>query len=156
MVALVAALLVAVGVGVGLGWERSPAVSSPTGGQGGPVVAGAATSVAPTPPPTSGPPATTGSSTTATSGTTSTTFPVAPPVLAVTPARVDLGAAATGATLTVRNGGGEPLSWTAAPSRAGCGSAPPAATWTAAGRPGSRWPRPATACPKAPPAPGCG
>jgi len=92
----------------------------------------------PTPPPTSGPPATTGSSTTATSGTTSTTVPVAPPVLAVTPARVDLGAAATGATLTVRNGGGEPLSW------------------TAAGRPGSRWPRPATACPKAPPAPGCG
>jgi hypothetical protein len=114
VVALVAALLVA--VGVGLGWERSPAVSSPTGGQGGPVVAGAATSVAPTPPPTSGPPATTGSSTTATSGTTSTTVPVAPPVLAVTPARVDLGAAATGATLTVRNGGGEPLSWTAAPS----------------------------------------
>jgi RNA polymerase sigma factor (sigma-70 family) len=116
VVALVAALLVAVGVGVGLGWERSPAVSSPTGGQGGPVVAGAATSVAPPSAPTSGPPATAGSSTTATSGTTSTTVPVAPPVLAVTPARVDLGAAATGATLTVRNGGGEPLSWTAAPS----------------------------------------
>jgi RNA polymerase sigma factor (sigma-70 family) len=33
---LVAALLVAVAVGVGLGWERSPAVSSPTNGQGGP------------------------------------------------------------------------------------------------------------------------
>jgi RNA polymerase sigma factor (sigma-70 family) len=114
--ALVAALLVAVAAGVGLGWERSPAVSSPTGGQGGPVVAGAATSVAPATPPSTGPPTTTGPSTTATSGTTRTTVPAAPPTLAVTPASIDLGAGGTNATLTVRNGGDEPLSWTAAPS----------------------------------------
>jgi RNA polymerase sigma factor (sigma-70 family) len=116
-VALVAALLVAVAVGVGLGWERSPAVSSPTDGRGGPAVAGAATSVAPTTQPTTtATPTPTGSSTSATTGTTATTAPAAPPSLAASPARVDLGPGGTTATLTVRNGGGEPLSWTASPS----------------------------------------
>ena len=77
-VALVAALLVAVAVGVGLGWERSPAVSSPTDGRGGPGVAGAATSVAPTTlPTTTATPTSTGSSTSATTGTTATTAPAA-------------------------------------------------------------------------------
>jgi RNA polymerase sigma factor (sigma-70 family) len=114
VVALVAALLLAVGVGVGLGWERAPA-SSPTNGQGGPIVAGAATSVAPTSPPTTAAPSTTTSS--STSVTTTTAAP-APPSLAVTPARVDLGAAGSTANLTVRNGGDEPLSWTADPSTA--------------------------------------
>jgi P pilus assembly chaperone PapD len=112
-VALVAALLVAVGVGVGLGWERAPA-SSPTDGQG-PIVAGAATSVAPTSAPTTAAPSTSTSS--STSVTTTTAAP-APPSLAVTPARVDLGAAGATANLTVRNGGDEPLSWTADPSAA--------------------------------------
>jgi RNA polymerase sigma factor (sigma-70 family) len=114
VVALVAALLLAAGVGVGLGWERAPA-SSPTDGQGGPIVAGAATSVAPTSTPTTAAPSTTTSS--STSVTTTTAVP-APPSLAVTPARVDLGAAGATASLTVRNGGGEPLSWTADPSTA--------------------------------------
>jgi hypothetical protein len=114
VVALVAALLLAVGVGVGLGWERAPA-SSPTNGPGGPIVAGAATSVAPTSPPTTAAPST--STSPSTSATTTTAAP-APPSLAVTPARVDLGAAGTTATLTVRNGGDEPLSWTADPSTA--------------------------------------
>jgi RNA polymerase sigma factor (sigma-70 family) len=114
VVALVAALLLAVGVGVGLGWERAPA-SSPTNGQVGPIVAGAATSVAPTSPPTTAAPSTTTSS--STSPTTTTAAP-APPSLAVTPARVELGAAGATANLTVRNGGDEPLSWTADPSTA--------------------------------------
>ena len=117
VVALVAALLLAVGVGVGLGWERAPASGSDADGQGGPIVAGAATSVAPTSPPTTAAPSTT------TSSSTSVTphhhrGPAAPPSLAVTPARVDLGAAGATATLTVRNGGDEPLSWTADPSTA--------------------------------------
>src|SRR5512132_107911 len=112
--ALVAALLVAVAVGVGLGWERSPAVSSPTNGQGGPAAAGAATSAAPTTQPTTTA-ASTSSSTSATTATTATTAPAAPS-LAASPARADLGPGATTATLTVRNGGGEPLSWTASPS----------------------------------------
>ncbi|HJW65052.1 MAG TPA: sigma-70 family RNA polymerase sigma factor [Actinomycetes bacterium] len=114
VVALVAALLLAVGVGVGLGWERAPA-SSPTNGQGGPIVAGAATSVAPTSPPTTAAPSSTTSS--STSVTTTTAAP-SPPSLAVTPARVALGAAGATASLTVRNGGDEPLSWTADPSTA--------------------------------------
>ena len=115
--ALVAALLLAVGVGVGLGWERAPA-SSPTNGPGGPIVAGAATSVAPTSPPTTAAPSTTTSSSTSVTTSTTTAAPAAPPSLAVTPARVDLGACAATATLTVRNGGDEPLSWTADPSTA--------------------------------------
>jgi hypothetical protein len=106
-----------VAVGVGLGWERSPAVSSPSNGQGGPAVAGAATSVAPTTQPvTTAAPTSTSSSTSATTGTTASTAPVAPPSLVASPARVDLGPGGTTATLTVRNGGGEPLSWTATPS----------------------------------------
>jgi Viral BACON domain len=115
--ALVVATLLAVGVGVGLGWERSPGPSV-TDGQGGPVVAGAATSVVPTTSPTTAAPST--STSTSTSATTSTTTPapVAPPSLAVTPARVDLGAAGTTAALTVRNSGDAPLSWTADPSAA--------------------------------------
>jgi Viral BACON domain len=114
--ALVAALLVAVAVGVGLGWERSPAVSSPTNDQGGPAAAGAATSAAPTTRPTTTAASTSSSSSTsATTATTATTTP-APPSLAASPARVDLGPGATTATVTVRNGGGEPLSWTAGPS----------------------------------------
>ena len=64
VVALVAALLLAVGVGVGLGWERAPASGSDADGQGGPIVAGAATSVAPTSPPTTAAPSTTTSSST--------------------------------------------------------------------------------------------
>jgi len=110
-------MLVAVGVGVGLGWERSPAVSSPTDGQGGPIVAGPATSVATTVPPTTGPPTSVESSTTATTGATTTTAPAAAS-LAASPARIDLGAARTAATVTLRNGGDEPLSWTADPSAA--------------------------------------
>src|SRR5512132_3979794 len=113
--ALVAALLVAVAVGVGLGWERSPAVSSPTNGQGGPAAAGAATSAAPTTQPTTTAASTSSSSATSAT-TTATTAPPAPPSLAASPARVDLGPSGTTATLTVRNGGGEPLSWTASPS----------------------------------------
>lgn len=115
--ALVAAMLLSVGVGVGLGWERSPAESSPSDDQGGgPVVAGAATSTAPTSTPTTAAPST--STSTSTSVTTSTTTPppAAPSSLTVSPARVDLGAAGTSATLTVRNGGDEPLSWAADPS----------------------------------------
>jgi RNA polymerase sigma factor (sigma-70 family) len=109
---LIAAMLLAVGVGVGLGWERAPAESSPADGQGGgPVVAGAATSAAPTSSPATTAPST--STSTSTSATTSTTTPAAPPSLAVSPARVDLGAAGASATLVVRNGGDEALSWAA-------------------------------------------
>ena len=115
-VALVAALLVAVAVGVGLGWERSPAGSSPTGGQGGPAVAGAATSVASTtrPPTTTSP-----TSTSATTGTTATTAPAVPPSLAASPARVDLGPGGTTATLTVRLGGGQRARLTLSATRDG-------------------------------------
>jgi hypothetical protein len=112
--ALVAAMLLS--VGVGLGWERSPAESSPADDQGGgPEVAGAATSTAPTSAPTTAAPATSTSASTSVT-TTSTTAPAAPPSLAVSPARVDLGSAGTSATLTVRNGGDGPLSWAADPS----------------------------------------
>ena len=149
VVALVASPLLAVGVGVGLGWERAPA-SSPTDGPGGPIVAGAATSVAPTSPPTTAAPSTSADSSTSVSTTTAAP---SPPSLAVTPARVDLGAAGATATLTVHNGGDEPLSWTADPSTAWLGDRPAAAS-TAASRPGSPCPRPATACPKATPTAG--
>jgi hypothetical protein len=114
-VALVAAMLLAVGVGVGLGWERSPAESSPTEGLGGPIVAGPATSIATTLAPTTAPATSVESSTTATTGPTTTTSPAAPVSLAASPARI-LGAARTAATVTLRNGGGELLSWTADPS----------------------------------------
>ena len=117
VVALVAAMLVAVGVGVGLGWERSPAESSPTDGQGGPVVAGPATSIATTLAPTTAP-ATTAASTTATTGATTTSSPAVPASLAASPARIDLGATRTAATVTLSNDGDQPLSWTADPSAA--------------------------------------
>jgi hypothetical protein len=93
-------------------------VSSPTTGQGAPIVAGAATSVAPTSLPTTSSAAASTSSSTSTTGTTSTTVPAAPASLAVSPARIDLGAAGTTATLTLRNGGDEPLAWTAGASAA--------------------------------------
>jgi hypothetical protein len=109
-------MLLAVGVGIGLGWERSPAVSSPTGGQGGPVVAGAATSVAPTSAPTTTAASTSTSTSASVTTSTSTSAPAAPPSLAVSPGRVDLGRAGASAALTVRNGGDEPLTWTADPS----------------------------------------
>jgi hypothetical protein len=115
---LLAARLVAVWVGVGLGWERSPAVSSPTGGQGGPIVAGPATSVATTLAPSTTPTTSVASSTTATTGASTTTAPAGPASLAASPARIDLGAARAAATVTLRNGGDEPLSWTADPSAA--------------------------------------
>jgi RNA polymerase sigma factor (sigma-70 family) len=111
-VGLVAALLLAVGVGVGLGWERAPAGSSPDG-QGVPIVAGAVTSVAPSTVPTTSSASTSTSTSTSTTGTTA---PAAPASLATSPARIDLGARAATATLTVRNDGDEPLSWAADPS----------------------------------------
>ncbi|HEV2873316.1 MAG TPA: sigma-70 family RNA polymerase sigma factor, partial [Actinomycetota bacterium] len=114
---LIAAMLLAAGVGVGLGWERAPAASSPTDGQGGgPVVAGAATSVAPTSSPATTAPSTSTSTSTSVTTSTTTRAPVAPASLAVSPARVDLGAAGASATLVVRNGGDEALSWAADPS----------------------------------------
>jgi RNA polymerase sigma factor (sigma-70 family) len=114
---LIAAMLLAVGVGVGLGWERAPAASGPTDGQGGgPVVAGAATSVAPTSSPATTAPSTSTSGSTSVTTSTTTPAPVAPASLAVSPARVDLGAAGASATLVVRNGGDEALSWAADPS----------------------------------------
>jgi RNA polymerase sigma factor (sigma-70 family) len=116
--ALMAAMLVAVGVGVGLGWERSPAESSPTDGQGGPIVAGPATSVATTLVPSTTPTTSVASSTTATTGATTTTAQATPADLAASPARIDLGAVRAAATVILRNGGGEPLSWTADPSAA--------------------------------------
>ena len=109
VVALVAALLLAVAAGVGLGWERAPASGSPDG-QGARSWPGRPPRSRPArrrrpprrrprpvPRPRRRPP---------------------PPrrsraSLAVSPARVDLGAAGATANLTVRNGGDEPLSWTA-------------------------------------------
>jgi RNA polymerase sigma factor (sigma-70 family) len=116
VVALVAAMLVAVGGGVGLGWERAPAESSTTGGQGGPIVAGPATSVAGTLAPTTTPTTSATTSTTPTTGATTTTAGAAPASLVASPARIDLGATRTAATVTLRNGGDEPLSWAADPS----------------------------------------
>jgi RNA polymerase sigma factor (sigma-70 family) len=114
---MIAAMLLAAGVGVGLGWERAPAASSPTDGQGGgPVVAGAATSVAPTSSPATTAPSTSTSTSTSVTTSTTTPAPAAPASLAVSPARVDLGAAGASATLVVRNGGDEALSWAADPS----------------------------------------
>jgi RNA polymerase sigma factor (sigma-70 family) len=120
VVTVAAAAVLAAAVGVALGWERQPAVSGP-GGPGGPVVAGAATSVpAGSLPPGAGSTAATSSSTSApssaTTATTATTAPAAAGTLAVSPAAVDLGAGRSTATLTLRNGGGQPLSWTATPS----------------------------------------
>jgi Viral BACON domain len=107
----VAALLLAVGVGVGLGWERAPAGSSPD--QAAPTVGGAVTSVAPSTVSTT---SSTSPSTSTSTSTTATTVPAAPASLAASPARIDLGARGASATLTVRNNGDEPLSWAADPS----------------------------------------
>jgi RNA polymerase sigma factor (sigma-70 family) len=112
VIGLVAALLVAVATGVGLGWERAPGPSGPTDDQG-PIVAGAATSVATSAPPTTVAPTT---STSPPTSTSTTAAPAAPASLAVSPARVDLGAGRATAALTLRNGGEEPLSWAADPS----------------------------------------
>jgi RNA polymerase sigma factor (sigma-70 family) len=111
VVGLVAALLVAVATGVGLGWERAPGLSGPTDQE--PIVAGAATSVATSAPPTTVAPTT---STSPPTSTSTTAAPAAPASLAVSPARVDLGAGRAAVALTVRNGGDEPLSWAADPS----------------------------------------
>jgi RNA polymerase sigma factor (sigma-70 family) len=112
VVGLVAALLVAVATGVGLGWERAPDPDGPTDDQG-PIVAGPATSVATSVPPTTVAPTTSSGSSTSTS---TTGAPAAPASLAVSPARVDLGAGRATVALTVRNGGDEPLSWSAGAS----------------------------------------
>jgi BACON domain-containing protein len=108
--AFAAALILAVAVGVGLGWERDPAVSSAAANPDPPIVAGAVTSV----PPSSL--ATSTSSSTSTSATRATTAPAAPASLAVSPARVDLGAGGTAVAVTLGNGGDKPLPWTADPS----------------------------------------
>jgi hypothetical protein len=110
-----AAVVLAVAVGVALGWEQDPAVSGPGPGA---VVAGAGTSVpagslpaAPGSTVATGP--ATSASSPATTATTATTVPAAPGSLAVSPAAVDLGATRTTAALTLRNGGDEALSWRA-------------------------------------------
>jgi RNA polymerase sigma factor (sigma-70 family) len=110
-----AAVVLAVAVGVALGWEQDPAVSGPGPGA---VVAGACASVpagslpaAPGSTVATGP--ATSASSPATTATTATTVPAAPGSLAVSPAAVDLGATRTTAALTLRNGGDEALSWRA-------------------------------------------
>jgi Viral BACON domain len=116
VVTVAAAAVLAAAVGVALGWERDPAVSGPGG-----AVAGAGTSgPAGSAPGSSGATIPTDSSTSTssstTTATTATTVPAAPGSLAVSPAAVDLGPARQGATVTLRNGGDEALSWTAAAS----------------------------------------
>jgi hypothetical protein len=118
VVGLVAAMLVAVATGVGVGWERDP---GPAGDQG-PIVAGAATSVATSAPPTTVAPTT---STSPPTSTSTTGAPAVPASLAVSPARVDLGAGRATVALTVRNGGDEPLSWAADPSATWLRVSPP-------------------------------
>ena len=132
-----AAMVLAVAVGVALGWEQDPAVSGP--GPGAAVVAGAGTSVpAGSLPAGSGSTVSTGAATStsspATTATTATTVPAAPGSLAVSPAAVDLGATRTTTELTLRNGGDEALSWTAAATVPWLRAAPPAAAWTVASR----------------------
>jgi len=97
--------------------QQDPAVSGP--GSGAAVVAGAGTSVpAGSLPAGSGSTVSTGAATStsspATTATTAATVPAAPGSLAVSPAAVDLGATRTTTELTLRNGGDEALSWTAA------------------------------------------
>ena len=112
-----AAVVLAVAVGVALGWEQDPAMSGT--GPGAAVVAGAGTSV-PSGSLPAGPGSTvstgaaTSTSSPATTATTATTVPAAPGSLAVSPAAVDLGATRTTTELSLRNGGDEALSWTAA------------------------------------------
>jgi len=116
LMTVAAAVVLAVAVGVALGWEQDPAASGPGPGA---VVAGAGTSVpAGSLPGGSGSTVSTGpatsTSSTATTATTATTAPAAPGSLAVSPAAVDLGATGGTAELTLHNGGGGALSWTAA------------------------------------------
>jgi BACON domain-containing protein len=108
--AFAATLILAVAVGVGLGWERDPAVSSAAANPDPPIVAGAITSM----PPSSLAAST--SSSTSTSATRASTAPAAPASLAVSPARVDLGAGGTAVAVTLGNDGDKPLPWTADPS----------------------------------------
>ena len=110
---LAAALVLGLAGGVALGWERPPAASGSGADPGqaavaGPVTSGAAGATSTT--------AASTSTTTSSSSTTATTAPPAPGSLARTPSAVDLGAGRTAATVTLRNGGGSPLSWTATPS----------------------------------------
>jgi RNA polymerase sigma factor (sigma-70 family) len=110
-----AAVVLAVAVGVALGWERDPAVSEP--GPGTAVVAGAGTSAPAASLPAPGSTVTTGPATSTsspgTTATTATTAPAAPGSLAVTPPAVDLGATRTTTALTLRNDGDGTLTWTA-------------------------------------------
>jgi hypothetical protein len=112
---MAAAVVLAVAVGVALGWERTPAASRP--GSGAAVGAGAPAptrSLPERPASTASTGPATSASTSATTATTATTAPAAPASLAVSPATVDLGATRAGAVLTLRNRGGRALSWTAA------------------------------------------
>jgi hypothetical protein len=111
---MAAAVVLAVVAGVALGWERTPAVSRPgSGAAGGAPTSAPATSL----PRGSGSTGSTGpatsASTSTTTATTATTVPAAPGSLAVAPAAVDLAATRASAVLTLRNGGGQALSWTA-------------------------------------------
>jgi Viral BACON domain len=109
---MAAAVVLAVAVGVALGWERTPAVSRPGSG-----------AAAGTPAPTTSLPERPGStvstgpatsaSTSATTASSAMTSLAAPASLAVSPTAVDLGATRASVVLTLRNGGGEALSWTA-------------------------------------------
>ena len=112
VVALVAALLVAVATGVGLGWERAP---SPTDDQGS-IVAGAATSARPArrrrpsrprPRPAPRPPR-------------PPPWPRRPRPRWPSPRPGRPGAGGAAVALTVRNGGDEPLSWAEPHRRPGC------------------------------------
>jgi hypothetical protein len=111
---MAAAVVLAVAVGVALGWERTPAVSRPgSGAAAGAGTPGPARSLPGRPGSTVSTGPATSPSTPATMASTATTAPAAPASLAVSPAAVDLGAARAGAVLTLRNGGGQALSWTA-------------------------------------------
>ena len=125
------------------------AAPSPTDDQG-PIVAGAATSVATSAPPTTVAPTT---STSPSTSTSTTLAPAAPASLAVSPASRP-GAGGAAVALTVRNGGDEPLSWAAEPSATWLRVSPPAAASTGESRPASPCRRPATASPRATPTPG--
>jgi RNA polymerase sigma factor (sigma-70 family) len=116
VVAVAAAVVLAASVGVALGWERDPAVSGPGGAVAGAGTSGPAASLpggSGATVPTASSTSTSGSTTTA---TTATTVPAAPGSLAVSPAAVDLGPTRGSVTVTLRNGGDEALSWTAAAS----------------------------------------
>jgi hypothetical protein len=109
---LAAAVVLAVAVGVALGWERTPAASRSGSGAAG-VTSPPATSLPGGPGSTASTGPATSASTSATTATTATTAAAAPASLAVSPAAVDLGATRASAALTLRNRGGRTLSWTA-------------------------------------------